>query len=300
MVRVGVCGITGSQGGAVSKILLENNCEVVGLTRNLDTDTSQDLINSGVNLIKGDFDYPNTLVGVFDGCDAVFIVTDFWEHLDPLREFEQGRNVATSAINSNVKHIIWSTLEDTRNYSDDIEYLGVYKVPHFDEKGLVSRYLKKLDTNVNITYLHTSFFYENFLGTMKLNQDEDGIRRIYLPMNDSLLPMVTVEDIGKMVYKVIIDEIYGDIGVASEHLKISEIAEIMTETLEEEVQYVNINADEYRALGFPGCEDLGNMFEFKDVHNEEFCNMRSMETVRNLIEPTSFRDWCLNNRNNLL
>ena len=64
MVRVGVCGITGSQGGAVSKILLENNCEVVGLTRNLDTDTSQDLINSGVNLKKADFDDTETLNGV--------------------------------------------------------------------------------------------------------------------------------------------------------------------------------------------------------------------------------------------
>ena len=90
MVRVGVCGITGSQGGAVSKILLENNCEVVGLTRNLDTNTSQDLINSGVNLKKADFDDTETLNGVFDGCDAVFVVTNFWEHMDPKREYIQG------------------------------------------------------------------------------------------------------------------------------------------------------------------------------------------------------------------
>ena len=49
MVKIGVCGITGSQGGAVSKILLENNCEVVGLTRNLDTAKSKDLISGGIN-----------------------------------------------------------------------------------------------------------------------------------------------------------------------------------------------------------------------------------------------------------
>ena len=185
-----------------------------------------------------------------------------------------------------------------RKYKDDIKYLGDYKVPHFDEKGMITKYLETL--NVNVTNLYTSFFYENLLGMMKLKKEEDGIRRIYLPMNDSLLPIVTVEDIGKMVHKVVINEIYGNVGVASEHLKISEIADIMTETLGEDVQYVNLPADVYRGLGFPGCEDLGNMFEFKDVHNEEFCNMRNMDTVRNLIEPIKFRDWCLNNRNNLL
>ena len=298
MVRVGVCGITGSQGGAVSRLFLENNYEVVGLTRNLDVEKSKDLIKSGVKLVKCDFDNPESLRGVFDGCDAVFVVTNFWEYLDPKREYNQAKNVIDSIIQSNIKHIVWSTLEDTRDHKDNIKYLGDYKVPHFDEKGMISKYLGTLD--VNVTNLYTSFFCENLLGMMKLKKEEDGIRKIYLPMNDSLLPIVTVEDIGKMIYKVVTDKIYGDVGVASEHLKISEMAKIMSEVLEEEVQYVNLPADVYRGLGFPGCEDLGNMFEFKDVHNEEFCNMRSMETVRNLIEPTSFRDWCLNNRNNLL
>ena len=163
---------------------------------------------------------------------------------------------------------------------------------------MVTKYLATQD--VNVTNLYTSFFYENLLGMMKLKKEEDGIRKIYLPMNDSLLPIVTVEDIGKMVYKVVTDKIYGHVGVASEHLKISEMANIMTETLGEEVQYVNLPADIYRGLGFPGCEDLGNMFEFKDVHNEEFCKMRNMDNVRNLIEPISFKEWCLKNRNNLL
>ena len=218
--------------------------------------------------------------------------------MDPKREYTQAKNIMDSIVVSNVNHIIWSTLEDTRKYEDNIKYLGDYKVPHFDEKGMITKYLGTLD--VNVTNLYTSFFYENLLGMMKLKKEEDGIRRIYLPMNDSLLPIVTVEDIGKMVHKVVIEKLYGVVGVASEHLKISEMADIMTETLGEEVQYVNLPADVYRGLGFPGCEDLGNMFEFKDVHNEEFCNMRNMDTVRNLIEPIKFRDWCLNNRNNLL
>ncbi len=69
-----------------------------------------------------------------------FCVTFFWEHFSPEKEMPQARNMAQAAKAAGVKHVIWSTLEDTRNWvplTDDRmpTLMGKYKVPHFDAKG---------------------------------------------------------------------------------------------------------------------------------------------------------------------
>ena len=115
-------------------------------------------------------------------------------------------------------------------------------------------------------------------------------------MSQSILPIVTVEDIGKMVHKVVKDKIYGNVGVASDHLTGSDMAKTFSEALGEPVEYVPVPASVYRGFGFPGCEDIGNMFEFKDVHNKEFCQSRNMEDVKKLISPVSFKEWCVLNK----
>jgi hypothetical protein len=60
----------------------------------------------------------------------------------------------------------------------------------------------------------------------------------------------------------------------------------------EKVRYQSVPFDAYRALGFPGAEDLGNMFQFKHDFNEYFCSVRDVEKARTLNpELQSFRDW---------
>jgi len=197
MVVIGVTGITGSQGGAVADIFLKQGHTVVGVTRNTTSDKAIALEKSGVRIVEADFDKSETLYNVFSECDVVFVMTNFWDHMDAKREYNQAINIINALKPTNVKHIIWSTLEDTRNYTDDIKYIGEYKVPHFDEKGNVSTYLDNLRGDINITHLYTSFFYENFTNMMKLTKGDDGIRNLCIPMYDSILPMVSVLDIAK-------------------------------------------------------------------------------------------------------
>ena len=137
MVVVGICGITGLQGGAVADICLENNHSIVGITRNLESTKSINLINRGVKMVKGDYDNPNSLKGVFDNCDVVFVVTNFWEHMNPKREYTQAKHIVDSVNNSNVTHIIWSTLKDTRDYNDDIDYLTCNNEQKFSPNSLL-------------------------------------------------------------------------------------------------------------------------------------------------------------------
>ena len=298
MVVIGVCGITGLQGGAVAHQFLKNNHKVIGITRNKDSLKATKLLEDGVELRCGDYDNVESLKDIFNGCDAVFVMTNFWEHMVPKKEFNQAKNIIDSALASNINHIVWSTLEDTRDYSDEIGYLGDYKVPHFDEKGMVSKYLDTL--SINVTHLYTSFYYENLLGLMKLKKDDDGIRRLCLPMRDSVLPIVSVDDIGKMVYYVVEQKVYGKVGVAGDHLQCNEIASILSESINERVIYVPVPADMYRGFGFPGCKDLGNMFEFKDIHNEDFCEIRNMDSVKSRIVPIDFKTWCMEHKDSLV
>jgi uncharacterized protein YbjT (DUF2867 family) len=294
MVVIGICGITGLQGGAIADLFLKNNHKVIGITRNIQSDKSLKLLEKGATLRIGDFDNLESLNNIFNGCDVVFVVTNFWEHMDSKREFKQAKNVIDSVFKSNVNHIVWSTLEDTRDYNDSIKFIGDYKVPHFDEKGMVTKYLNGL--NINSTHLYTSFFYENLTHLMKLKKDDDGVRRLCLPMNESILPLVSVLDIAKMTEYIVKNKLYGNVGVASEHLKVSEMAHILTDVLNEPVEYVKVPATTYRQFGFPGCHDLGNMFEFKDIHNKDFCKKRNMIDVNSRINPIDFKTWCLLNK----
>ena len=135
---------------------------------------------------------------------------------------------------------------------------------------------------------------------MKLQSNENGVYPLYIPMNDTLLPMVSMLDIAKMVRCIIEKPILGNIGVASQHLTCSKIAEILSETLERDVRHYYLPYDKYKQLGFPGAEDLGNMFEFKNVHNSRFCSLRNLTDIKLNFETTSFREWCLEHKDQLL
>tara|TARA_B100000686_G_scaffold329854_1_gene391442 strand:- start:859 stop:1752 length:894 start_codon:yes stop_codon:yes gene_type:complete len=291
---IAICGARGAQGGSVMNELLKSDeYKIRALSRRPIL-----IKNKNVEVVYADYDKSETLEKAFENCYGVFLVTNFWEHMDAKKEYQQGINLVDAAIKSGVKHIVWSTLEDTRDdYEDKIPYIGEYKVAHFDEKGMVQKYLNKSD--VNVTNLYTSFYWENLVGMMKMRK-ADGVYNLTIPMDNKSLPGVAVEDIGKIVSRVFHDKIYGEIGVASEHLTGEQMAATLNNVMTDgEVKYNHVPFEIYRKLGFPGVEELSNMFEFKVVHNERFCERRNMDNVKKLITPVSFKEWCEKNKDKL-
>ena len=74
--------------------------------------------------------------------------------------------MARAAKAAGVKHVIWSTLDDTRTFMtlDDPRMPtlhGKYKVPHFDGKGEADQAFR--DAGVPTTFLLTAFYWENFI-----------------------------------------------------------------------------------------------------------------------------------------
>ena len=60
------------------------------------------------------------------------------------------------------------------------------------------------------------------------------------------------------------------------------MAAILTPALDEEVRYKDLPPDVFRTFGFPGADDIGNMFQFWADFNDLYCGNRSVEFSRSL------------------
>lgn len=152
-----------------------------------------------------DFDVAGSLEIAFEGAYGVFAVTNFWEHCSGAKEKIQVENIAKACEKCEIKHIVWSTLEDTRSVigESSMALEGDYHVPHLDAKNEANAYFKDLPT----TYLYTSFYYQNFIhfgmGPKKFG---DSPYMVTFNIGDEKLPMVNVEDIGRMTSNIFNDK----------------------------------------------------------------------------------------------
>ncbi len=186
-------------------------------------------------------------------------------------------------------HVIWSTLEDTRRWvplADDRmpTLMGSYKVPHFDAKGEADAVFSEL--GVPTTFLLTSFYWENLIYFgMAPRQHSDGTLSFVLPMGDRKLPGIAVDDIGRCALAILArgGELIGaTVGIAGEQLTGAEMAAAMTRALGREVGYVALPHQTFREEGFPGAEDIGNMFQFNHDFADVFCAARDVAFSRSL------------------
>lgn len=297
---IAVIGATGAQGGGLARAILADSAQQFALraiTRKLDSPAAVALAQAGAEVVSGDLDDPATLAAAFAGAQGVYAVTNFWEHFSPEREYRQAGHIAAAAREAGVGHIIWSTLEDTRRevpLSDARmpTLMDRYKVPHFDAKGEADA----LFAGLPVTYLVTSFYWDNLIHFgMGPQRGADGSLLFVLPMGEKKLPGIAAADIGACALGVFRQgqaAIGQRVGIAGEHLSGAEMAAELARVLGEPVQHVAMSFADYAALGFPGADDLANMFHYKHDFNESFCAARPVERTR-MLHPglMSFRQW---------
>ena len=307
---IAVVGATGAQGGALVRAMLAHRdgpFAARALTRKPESDKAQALAAEGIEVVAADLDDPATLERAFAGSYGAFCITNFWEHFSPERELAQATNMARAAKTAELQHVVWSTLEDTRKWiplSDDrMPTLGgKYKVPHFDAKGEADQVFR--DLGVPTTFLLTSFYWENFIyfgaGPQRM---PDGTLAITMAMDQKKLPGIAVEDIGKCAYTIFErgrEFIGKTVAIAGEHLSGTEMAAALTRALGREVRYNAISADAYRGLGFPGADDMGNMFQFNRDFNDYFAGVRDTAFARSLNpELQTFEQWLARHKNEI-
>ncbi len=289
---IAVAGATGAQGGGLARAILADpsgDFAVRALTRDAASAKAQDLAAQGAELVACDLDDAQSVERAYAGAHGAYCVTNYWEHFSPEKEMAQARAMAAAAKSAGLAHVIWSTLEDTRKWvplSDDRmpTLAGGYKVPHFDSKGDADYAFTA--AGAPTTFLLTSFYWDNFIHFgMGPKKGPDGRLALTLPMGDKKMPGIAVEDIGRCAYGIFKKggEYVGKrVGIAGEHLTGAQMAASLGKALGKDVVYNSVPPEVYRGFGFPGAEDLGNMFQFKRDFEDYYCGARNLAFSRSL------------------
>jgi uncharacterized protein YbjT (DUF2867 family) len=303
---VAVVGATGAQGGGLVSALLadpQQRFRVRAVTRTPESDAGRALAARGAEVVAGSSDDLDSMTTAFKGAQGAFCLTNFWEHFSPEREMAQAQNLAMAAKAAGVGHVVWSTLEDSRRFiplSDSRmpTLMGHYKVPHFDAKGASDRFFA--ESGVPTTFLLTSFYWDNFIHFgMGPKPAPDGVLTFGFPMGGEKLPGIAADDIGGVAAGVFArgTSLAGQyVGASGEHLTGDEMAVAMSRAMGRMVRFAHVPADVYRGFGFPGADDLANMFVFNPDCAATFRAARPVTASRDLHPGLkTFDQWLVGN-----
>ncbi|MFI5845274.1 NmrA/HSCARG family protein [Catenuloplanes sp. NPDC051500] len=284
-MKISVVGATGLQGGAVVRALLtDGGFEVRAITRDPASTKARALAELGAEVVAADLGDEASLRAAFAGTDGAFLVTPYWEHMSPAADLAEMANMVSAAQAAGLRHVVWSTLEDTRAAIPEtdrrIPVIDGYRVPHFDVKGGEGDALFAA-SGLPVTYLRLSFYWDNLLGAAGPVRGEDGRLALHLPIGDTPMAGITSDDIGRAVLDVFrrpAETIGATLGVATSTLTGAEIAEALSEAFGEQVGYQPLSHDAYRGLGFPGAVELGNMFQYYTEYPASYSGQREIMT----------------------
>jgi len=306
---IAVVGATGSQGGGLCAAILNDRnrgfaCRAI--TRDPNKDKAKALAANGAEVVHADLDDRASLEKAFAGAYGAFCVTNFWEHFSAEKEKAQAENMAEAAKATGLKHVIWSTLEDTRELmaADDTRMPMLqqrYRVPHFDGKAEADAYFQGLP----VTFLVTSFYWDNlYMFGMAPKKGDAGNYSWTFPMGNKRLAGIAAEDIGKVAYGIFKagqQYVGKTVGIVGENLTLDEMSQKLSTALGiSSITYNAVEPDAYRGFGFPGADEMGNMFQVYRDFEREVLGARSADVARSLNpELQTFDQWIAKNKNKI-
>jgi uncharacterized protein YbjT (DUF2867 family) len=285
-----VTGATGAQGGSVAYALLQSGkYNVRAFTRNASSEKATALADAGAEVIEGTMDNLDDLKAAMHRCYGVFGVTNFWEHFE--KEMEHGKNLIAAVHQSDIQHFVFSTLPGYKKLSN-----GELGVPHCDIKAELEDYSRNL--GLKATYVHIAFYYENFLSFFPPQKAEDGNFHFGFPQGETPLSMIAAEDFGPIIASIFDNPeqyIGRVVGAVAEDDSCTVYAETMSKVLGEKVTYDYIPREVFASFGFPGAEELANMF---DVQRRFVPERKAHKAESYKLHPglQSFETWLTRNK----
>jgi uncharacterized protein YbjT (DUF2867 family) len=172
-----VVGALSKQGRSVAHSLLDSGkYRVRALTRRVDALEAQALAKQGAELVNVPLELGHTkdLVQAFRGSQGVFLMTP--PIMPPAtHETELGKQLADTAVEAGVQHIVFSALENVEKITEDKKW-----APHFTDKAKVEEYIRTLP--VTSTFVLPAYFYTNFVEYYQPRMYGDTlVFPIYLP-----------------------------------------------------------------------------------------------------------------------
>jgi uncharacterized protein YbjT (DUF2867 family) len=283
---IAVIGATGQQGGAVVRALqAQGQFKVRALTRN--PAKHRGLADE---VVEADLDRPETLKAAFAGAHGVFLVTNFWE--PGTDEVHQATAAVRAAKEAGVQHFIWSTLPDVEAISG-----GKFDVPHFTGKAKVDRIVKEAGF-AHHTFVIAPSFYQNFVGLLAPQKQEDGTLGWALPIDPTVrgIHMGDITEIGSIVAGAFAHPDKAGNGeylpLVGDFMSFNEIVD----TLNRQGHAFSVKRvpAEVFATFFPGAAEVAEMFAYFQAHTYLGSDMRDRVALANKIagrQPTRFSAW---------
>ncbi|KAK3113915.1 hypothetical protein LTR53_008315 [Teratosphaeriaceae sp. CCFEE 6253] len=176
-----VLGATGTQGGSVARLYSTlPGWRVRGITRDPTKPSCATLRDAGVELVAGDLNDQASLDRAFEGADAIFAVTDFWQFMSQPAtieragkegrapnqvafdlEVQQGKNIVDAAAKvATLSRLVISSLSDSEKWSGG-KITWNY---HFDSKARYCDYLKSSFPELaqKTSYVQIGYYLSNW------------------------------------------------------------------------------------------------------------------------------------------
>ena len=224
MKNVLITGATGNVGIEVIKALqkISHDLNVCAGVRNLEKN-EQLFKDYAVKLIKFDFTDFSTFENALQSCEILFLlrppqISNTEKYFKPLIEVAKAKKI---------KHIIFISVQGAEKNSF---------IPHHKIEKLIS------ESGIPYTFLRPAYFMQNFLTTLH----QDLLKKyIFLPSGNAKFTVIDVRDIAKVTVKILLDvpnHLFKCYELTNnEQLSFQEMADILSEVLEEEITYKSPN-----------------------------------------------------------
>src|SRR5438309_521252 len=283
---IAVTGATGQQGGAVVRALqTRGQFKVRALTRN--PGKHRELADE---VVEADLDSPESLKAAFEGAYGVFLVTNFWE--EGTDEFKQATAAVRAAKAAGVKHFVWSTLPDVEAISG-----AKFNVPHFTGKAKADRIVREAGF-ANHTFVIAPFFYQNLVGLLAPQKQEDGTLGWALPLDPSVrgIHMGDIRELGNIVAGAFAHpELAGHgeyLPLVGDFMSFGEIVDTLNRQ-GHRYSFKQVPKQAFASL-FPGASEVAETFAYFQAHTYLGSDWSDRIALANKVagrQPTNFSTW---------
>ncbi|CAF1043282.1 unnamed protein product [Rotaria sordida] len=241
-----VVGADGRQGSSVIEALLEypDNWHIRGITGDLTSTHSQELIRRGVHMVKCNLNNREECLLAFAGAYGVFAITNYWDATDG-GEYEQALNLIEAARAANIEHFITSFIPDATVFEKNQFDLPLHSVSKTEMENYI-RQLPPDSTFVHVTFIHVGFYYQNFI-TFFVSYTENLEFR-YPVLSHARIPFYDIHDTGKVVCECFQHpDRWGHrqtVPIVAEQLTMEEICATIREVSGKDIHFVPLSYDE--------------------------------------------------------
>ena len=272
-----VTAVTGRQGGALARQLLERGFAVRGLSRDISKPRARALTEAGVHMLQGDFADPSSIQRAAGGASGMFLNLPGGP-----TEIAMGKNAIDAAQAAGVQHLVYST-----SLSTDPEH-GIPDTP----KGAVEAHLRA--SNLDYTIPRPAMFMENYANA-QARVAAGGIRDPRGP--DSIQQYISVADIAFFAAEALADPASSagqELNIATDALTGTEVAAVFTAVMGQPVQYTQVPWEEWGAKLPPRLVKVFQFYEQGDLLIDiaalrtRYPNLRTLERY---LRDTGWENW---------